>query len=616
MRRALVNFGRRGALTPLPPLPEGEGGISHPSPSGRGTGGEGQRRAGLLPTIFFAYAVPCALALAVFASPARADEVIRFTREDIARLKVNRVADVLNQAPGVSAGDSSVTIHGSTKVKVLVDGRPINDPGSSYGAVNWSVVSLESIKRIEILPGQGGVRYGQDAAGGVILISTGGGGSFSGQVKVWGGNHDSWFADAQAQAKSGNWSVEGGAQARGTHSYTENNDYTRSRGGLGLGYGPDERHHLNLRADRLHENIGSPGQPAWPTPHSRKKGDSTLLSARLVYEDLNLATFFNGSDEHRRDFSRNLDQKLEVEEYGQDINWTLRTGSWGSLALGASGRLNQGEGSDFARTREKNGALFAAQTFSRKDSPWILTLGARAFGSDTFDSGLNPEIRLEYKKPVWSLALGYNRSNNLPTLRQRYGRSSSTVPNPDLGMETADNWLAALSLTPSKRFSLRFSLFDNRIEDRITYQSMGRGMGQYVNYGSVRYRGGDCSLNWQPLDSLTFKANYIYLDAENRETGRKLPAKASHVLRGDISWQATDKLLAVLSGKHSSKVYLDSANKEEVDGYTLLDLRAEYDFGDIALFAEINNLANSTWLYADGLLGPPRTWLVGLRYRW
>ena len=563
---------------------------------------------------------PCALILALLlalpAPAALADEIIRFTREDIARMKVNRIADVLNQAPGVSAGESTVGIHGSYKVKVLVDGRPINDPGSSHGAINWSVVSLESIERIEILPGRGGVRYGQDSGGGFILFSTGAGESFSGQVKTWGGNYDSWFADAQAQAKSGNWSVEGGAQVRTTHSYTENNDYTKSRGGLGLGYGPDERHQLSLRADRVHDHLGNPGLPDWPTPHSRKSGDGTLLSARLLYGDWNLSTFYNTSEEERRDFSRDLYQNLEVDEFGQDIGWALRTGSWGELALGAGGRLNRGEGSDFARRREQNGALFATQTLSREGSPWTLTLGARAFGSDTFASGLNPEIRAEYKQPLWSLALGYNRSNNLPTLRQRYARSSSTLPNPDLDMETADNRLAVLSLTPDKRVSLRFSLFDNRIKDRITYQSIGQGMGQYVNYGSVSYRGGDCALTWQPLDGLTVKTNYIYLDAENRETGLKLPAKAAHALRGDVFWQATDKLLTVLSAKYSSKVYLDGANEEEVDGYTLFDLRAEYDFGKVALFTEINNLANTTWLYADGLLGPPRTWLVGLRYRW
>ena len=53
-----------------------------------------------------------------------------------------------------------------------------------------------------------------------------------------------------------------------------------------------------------------------------------------------------------------------------------------------------------------------------------------------------------------------------------------------------------------------------------------------------------------------------------------------------------------------------------MDGYAIFDLRAEYELGRVAVFAEIDNLANSTWHYADGLLGPPRTWLAGLRYRW
>ncbi|NQS72674.1 MAG: TonB-dependent receptor, partial [Desulfobulbaceae bacterium] len=63
-------------------------------------------------------------------------------------------------------------------------------------------------------------------------------------------------------------------------------------------------------------------------------------------------------------------------------------------------------------------------------------------------------------------------------------------------------------------------------------------------------------------------------------------------------------------------VYRNRDNSKSVPEYTLFDLRAEYDLGKIAVFAEIDNLANSTWYYSDGLLGRPRTWLAGLRYRW
>ena len=40
------------------------------------------------------------------------------------------------------------------------------------------------------------------------------------------------------------------------------------------------------------------------------------------------------------------------------------------------------------------------------------------------------------------------------------------------------------------------------------------------------------------------------------------------------------------------------------------------DNGDaIILTAEVKNLFKKTYFYADGLLAPPRTWVVGLNWR-
>ncbi|MGI6639394.1 MAG: TonB-dependent receptor [Desulfobulbus sp.] len=567
-------------------------------------------------SFFLAMALFClAIPLLAGAEESRSASLV-FTRADIARMKVNRMADILNQAPGITAGDSSVSIHGSTKVKVLVDGRPINDPTSSHGTINWSVVNLESIERIEILPGRGGVRYGQDASGGVILIETSRGTAFSGQIRSYGGSEDTAFAEMCAQAQSGLWSAELSSQGQSSNGYVANNDTEKLRGGVGVSYGRDARHRVSLHADYLHEDKGLTGLPEYPTPHSRKKSETMLLAGRIMYEDLALSTFFNSGEEQHRDVSKQLAQDLQVDEFGQDASYTWQTGGWGDLALGASYRINQGDGSTFTRQQEESGALFATQVLRRNTSPWSLTLGLRANAYSAFDSGLNPEVKIEYRKPAWSLSAGYNRADNTPSFKQRFAHTSSTLPNPDLGMETADNWLAALSLTPTSSFSLRVSVFDNQIKDRITYLTDADGMGQYVNYGEVSYQGGDVAITWQPVTNLTVKSSYIYLDAEDDATGFKIPGKASHVVKGDLFWQATDKLLAVLSGKRSGKVYRNRDNTKEVAAYATFDLRAEYDFGNIALFAEIDNLANSTWYYADGLLGPPRTWLAGIRYRW
>ncbi|HDM77613.1 MAG TPA: hypothetical protein ENG51_14250 [Deltaproteobacteria bacterium] len=69
-------------------------------------------------------------------------------------MNVRKISDVLNQVPGVKAGDTFVSIRGSYKVKVLLDGRPINDPTSSHGSVKFDLVSPENVEKIEIYRGK------------------------------------------------------------------------------------------------------------------------------------------------------------------------------------------------------------------------------------------------------------------------------------------------------------------------------------------------------------------------------------------------------------------------------------------------------------------------------
>jgi iron complex outermembrane receptor protein len=108
-----------------------------------------------------------------FAEPTVADdkgEII--TAEEIQSMKVTKIADVLKRLPGLRATDSSVSIRGSVKVKVFLDGRPINDRLSHHGGVHFDLVTLEDIATIEIIRGKGALQYGDDASAGVILITT------------------------------------------------------------------------------------------------------------------------------------------------------------------------------------------------------------------------------------------------------------------------------------------------------------------------------------------------------------------------------------------------------------------------------------------------------------
>lgn len=57
-----------------------------------------------------------------------------------------------------------------TKIAVLVDGMNMVDAYS--GQINWAMVSMEDVERIEVVPGVGSSLYGGNAMGGVISVTT------------------------------------------------------------------------------------------------------------------------------------------------------------------------------------------------------------------------------------------------------------------------------------------------------------------------------------------------------------------------------------------------------------------------------------------------------------
>ncbi|HKC51297.1 MAG TPA: TonB-dependent receptor [Myxococcota bacterium] len=89
------------------------------------------------------------------------------------------VEELLSQVPGTRVrrfgglgAQSTVSIRGSKaeQVLVLLDGVRMNS--SSRGAADLSTIPVRQVARIEVIRGGGAARFGSDAVGGVILITT------------------------------------------------------------------------------------------------------------------------------------------------------------------------------------------------------------------------------------------------------------------------------------------------------------------------------------------------------------------------------------------------------------------------------------------------------------
>jgi outer membrane receptor for ferrienterochelin and colicins len=91
---------------------------------------------------------------------------------------VNRIDEAVDRAPGVQFISGQVNIRGSSgfaeglgsRVLLLVDGVPANQ--GDRGGINWDVIPVDRVERVEVVKGAGSALYGSSAFGGVVNVIT------------------------------------------------------------------------------------------------------------------------------------------------------------------------------------------------------------------------------------------------------------------------------------------------------------------------------------------------------------------------------------------------------------------------------------------------------------
>ncbi|MDR1166051.1 MAG: TonB-dependent receptor plug domain-containing protein [Deltaproteobacteria bacterium] len=553
------------------------------------------------------------------APPERApgESVVILSRADLEAMKVNKIQDALNQVPGVQASSSSVSIHGSSKVRVFLDGTPLNDPTSSYGAINLDHISLKSVSQIEIIKDSGGLRYGQDATGGVILITSApsrGESDVSGQVRVWSGNHDFRHADADLLFRRGGWGLGVKAGWETTEGFKANNDAERRRGGLKIGYNWEERKSLSLNADFLSEINGLSGLPAFPTPHSRQKSENLTASLSAVWNGLENNLFYNRGQVRNLDHSRSMDINLKVAEYGDSLAYAFPL-SFGTLVVGTGALATEAVSSDFGRREEWSWHFFFAQSLRFESFPLNFNVGLRYNRNSDFANSLNPEFSVAYAFPKGEISYQISRGVNTPSFQQRFNHSSSTTPNPNLDIEKAVNQALTATFRPHPLASLSATFFLNRLNGRITYvRPVNTGVGSYQNLGRSVYRGVDLGLTLKPWAWAEIKANYAYLEALDLDIDRFLTSQSRDTASLEIAWRPRADFTAAARGEFRGRSYADRWNTNSYGGRTLFSLRAEYAKGPLVFFLDADNIFDKEYYYVDGLLAPDRSYFIGIKY--
>lgn len=167
------------------------------------------------------------------------------------------------------------------------------------------------------------------------------------------------------------------------------------------------------------------------------------------------------------------------------------------------------------------------------------------------------------------------------------------------------------------RLTYDIGVFETRFDDLI---GKTRGDGPYLTFRNIqnaRVQGLETGFQLDLPHRIQLGLNTTWLDAIDRDTDRELTHTPDFIGVARLGWAPTRALQLDLRIRGQGERYVDAANTEQDEAYTLVDLSAVYRpsrWEGLSLRAGIDNLMdkeNETSLYAD----PGRFFRVGARYR-
>ena len=210
------------------------------------------------------------------------------TKEDIKNSTATTVIDVLRKTSLLDIKDwygtgikVSVDLMGfgdaaSSNTLILLDGIPLNSIDLS--GVDWSIIPLESVERIEIIKGEGAVLYGDNAIGGIVNIITKKAKENKLILKAEKGSYDLHRENIVFQGIYGNLSLTVDSEHFSTDGYRINSQY-RSRKVFAKITHSNKKTKIKTEAIHHRYNYGLPGdllETEINNPYSRKDSKDPL----------------------------------------------------------------------------------------------------------------------------------------------------------------------------------------------------------------------------------------------------------------------------------------------------------------------------------------------------
>ncbi|MBA0085822.1 MAG: TonB-dependent receptor [Acidobacteria bacterium Pan2503] len=417
------------------------------------------------------------------------------SHQEIEQRQAVSIPDLLQFSPGVAigrtgpeGGTASIFLNGGNSdfTKVLVDGTPINPPGS---AVDFSTLTAENIDKVEVVRGAESAIYGTDAVSGVIQLFT-----HRGETRVpafglyaEGGSYSSARGGGELSGLVGKFDYSAAASYFRTDGQGPNDAFFNRTLSGNFGYAFSQTNQLRLSLRNNTSDAGIPGPTLVAPPDLFQGYGQHILSIHARWD---LATGphwrheLNGTESYTRQHSFatppdqfTYDTLLRFNRAGLAAQSTYIARSF-SAAAGYQYEVENG-GISFVspgHLRRNNQGGYLDFRYSPVSRLWF-DFGIRAEANASFGTRVVPRAGgsylLHYGKGLFGdtrYRAFYGQGIKEPRFDQTFGTDPCFPGNPNLKPEASKGWSTGFDQKlVSDRLKLSADYFYNRFYDMVSF---------------------------------------------------------------------------------------------------------------------------------------------------
>jgi len=540
------------------------------------------------------------------------------TREDISKLPVYSIADVLAQAVSADIRSRSpfgiqtdISLRGSgySQTLILVDGIRINDSQTGHHNGDFPV-QLQNVERIEVLMGAGSSIYGADAVGGIVNIVTRRRAEGA-QASISAGQYG--FVEGSGSVGFRKGKLEQSISAFGNRS--SGFQYDRDVRTVALSSRTNVGDRFSLFVSHLNKEFGANGFYG-PAP-SKEWTNQTFVSAEHNYERRSgLTATFKGY------YRTHGDRFLYDIRFPDLYENTHRTHAAGvtaktrfevaeALSLVVGGEVggdwiassNLGDHS-FAKT-----SLFGELQWTLSKSAVIYS-GLRLDHYSNFGTAVSPSLSGSWWIfPRIRLRSSVGRAFRIPTFTELYYKDPNHQANPTLKPESAWSAEVGTDFIPANNWMGFLNYFSRRESNVIDWiRSSPEEKWRTFNIRKIRASGVEVGIE----RSLGTKARVATQYSRISMNAGSFDYQSKYVLDyARDNWTTTASIPI-----HFGLEYQQTLRyKRRIDGrsYWLLDARLESHFRKFVVAVDCTNLLNSQYQEIVGVDMPGRWFTVTMR---